>query len=62
MYKDLGMNSVRFNDLLENVDHFVLKDIFRIAALIEIDEKVILEFIYMHYNDNRSSRKKVKGT
>lgn len=49
VYKDLGMNSTRFKDLLENVDHFILKDIFRIATLIEIDKKTFLDLIYAQY-------------
>jgi len=49
VYKDLGMNSTRFKDLLDNVDHFILKDIFRIAALIEIDKKTFLDLIYAQY-------------
>jgi len=49
VYKDLGMNSTRFKDLLDNVDHFILKDIFRIATLIEIDKKTFLDLIYAQY-------------
>lgn len=59
VYKDLGMNSVRFNNLLRNVDRFVLKDLFKIAALIEIEEHVLLELIL---HDYYSQKKKGKGS
>ena len=58
VYIDLGMNSVRFNNLLDNVDFFVVKDLFRIAALIEIDEKVILDLMYNQYSLQKKTKKK----
>lgn len=60
VYKDLGMNSVRFNTLLRNVDKFMLKDLFRIAALIEIEERVMLELILGDHETQRK-RKGKKG-
>lgn len=56
--KDLGMNGIRFNALMENVDNFILKDIFRIAALIDIDEKILLDLIYAQYRQKKTVRKK----
>lgn len=56
LYKDLGMNSARFNKLLNNVEGFILKDIFHIAALIGIDEKIILDLIYAQYNQSKKSK------
>jgi hypothetical protein len=58
VYKDLGINNVRFNNLLNNVDQFILKDLFRIAALIEIDEKAILDLVYIQYSQGKKARKK----
>lgn len=58
VYKDLGMNSVRFNNLLKNVDLFVLKDIFRIATLLETDEKIILDLIYTQYSQAKKKYRK----
>lgn len=58
VYKDLGINSVRFNDLLDNVDHFVLKDIFRIGTLIGIDEKVILDLLFEQYRNDKEGNKR----
>ncbi len=58
IYKDLGMNSVRFNGLLDNVDKFVIKDLFHIAALIEVDEKIILDLIYNQYRQNKRAKRK----
>ena len=58
VYKDLGMNSVRFNDLLQNVDRFILRDIFRIAVLIEVDEKIILDLVYAQYSHAKKAKRK----
>ena len=57
--KDLGMNGIRFNNLLNHVELFSLKDIFRMAALIEIDEKVLLDLIYDQYAAGKKSKKRM---
>jgi hypothetical protein len=49
VYADLGMNNTRFNDLLDNVEKFNLKDLFRIARLFNITEKQILELVLEEY-------------
>ena len=58
VYKDLGMNNTRFNHLMDNVEDFVLKDLFKIAELIEIDEKVILDLIFHQYQKRKMSKTK----
>lgn len=56
VYKDLGMNSARFNKLLSNVEGFVVKDLLRIAELIEVDGKVILDLVYIQYTQAKKSK------
>jgi hypothetical protein len=58
LYIDLGMNNTRFNNLAENVELFVLKDIFRMAALFEVDEKVMIDLIYSQHLKNKKAKKK----
>ena len=61
VYKDLGMNNARFTNLMENVELFVVNDLFRIADLIEIDKMKILEITYNQYdadNEKKVRRKK----
>ena len=56
LYKDLGMNSERFRKLLKHPELFILKDLFRIAALIGTEEKTIVDLVFGSY----ASRKKTK--
>ena len=59
MYKDLGMNNARFTNLMENVELFVINDLFRIAALIDTDKMKVLEIIFNQYQvDNKKRPKK----
>lgn len=55
VYRDLGMNNTRFNALLADVQLFVLKDVFRIASLIGVDEKQILEILLQEYNNQKKA-------
>jgi len=64
LYKHLGMNSVRFKNLMFHVDLFVVKDIFRMANYFEVDNDVMLKLIYNQYIEDHSSdktNKKVKS-
>lgn len=57
--KDLGMHHQTFSRLLSHPEEFTYKDTFRIAALIEIDETVIMKLVYEQYQvDKKSSRKR----
>lgn len=56
LYKDLGMNSTRFTKLVKHVDLFILKDIFRIAALIGVEEKTMLDVIYNSHSKKKRPR------
>lgn len=57
--KDLKIHNVRFTNLITNVTRFELGDLYRIAALIDIDEKTILELAHNQYlADKKGKRKK----
>lgn len=56
---DLGFNSVRMTNLMNNVDRFILKDVIKLASLIEVDAMEILKLIYSQYVlDSKNKRKK----
>lgn len=57
--QDLGFNNVRMTNLLNNVDRFIMKDVFKLAALIEVDAMDLIRLIYNQYVlDNKNKRKK----
>ena len=58
MAKDLGMNYNRFQGLTENVKNLKLNDIFRIAALIGIEENMVLDMVWSQYVADKASEKK----
>lgn len=58
MARDLGMNNIRFTKLMNNVDDFFLRDIFRMAVLLEISEATMYELIWQQYTIDKKSKKK----
>lgn len=58
MARDLGMNNIRFTKLMNNVDNFFLRDIFRMAVLLEISETTMYELIWQQYTIDKKSKKK----
>ena len=54
--KDMGFSNTRMTELMDNVHRFRMEEIFKIAALIEVDEKVMVDLIYNQY----AADKKVK--
>ena len=56
--KDLKIHNVRFNNLLNDVTRFELGDLYRIAALIDIDEKIILDLAHAQYLAEKKVKKK----
>ncbi len=58
--KDLGMNNVRFTDLMSKVDKFLLKDIFLLASLLEVEESVLVDLILQQYLLDKKTKKKGK--
>ncbi len=61
IYRDLGMNNTRFTNLMENVEHFLVNDLFRIADLIGVDKMKILELILSQYEIDNKKLGKVKN-
>jgi hypothetical protein len=55
--RDLGMNNMRFSRLIKNVDQFVIKDVFRLAAFLEVDEMVLMNLIYRQYRTDKKGKK-----
>jgi hypothetical protein len=56
---DLGFNNDRINNLMANVDRFIVKDLFSLASLIEVEEIEIMKLICnQHVADKKGKRKK----
>lgn len=56
---DLGFNSIRINTLMASVDKFIVKDLFKLAELLEIEE---IEMMKLVCNQHATEKKKpVKG-
>jgi hypothetical protein len=51
--KDLGMHNQTFSKLLDRPENFTLLNISRIAALFEVEEKIIIDLIYTECAINR---------
>jgi hypothetical protein len=56
--RDLGMHHQTFAKLLKSPDRFAIKDAIRIASLIEVDDRVIIEMIYQYVMDKKNKRKR----
>jgi len=60
LYKHLGINSVRFKNLIYHVDLFILKDIFRMANYFEVEGDIMLQLIYKQYLEDHIPNKSSK--
>ncbi len=58
LYQDLGINHTRFTKLLENVELFMLNDLFRIADLLDTDKTNIVELVLKQYDADNRLRKR----
>ena len=56
--KDLGMHHQTFSKLLDNPEGFTFKDTLPIAALLEVEEMVLITLIYRQCEADRKSKKK----
>ena len=56
--RDLGINNVRFTRLMFNVHKFAFEDMFRLAAIADVEEKVITDLIVQQYMLDKKNRKK----
>jgi hypothetical protein len=55
---DLGMHHQTFAKLIKCPEKFVFKDAFRIASLIEVDDRDIINLIYNQYTIHKKLKKK----
>jgi len=56
--QDLGINNVRFTRFMFNVQKFAFEDMFRLATIVEVEEKVIADLIVQQYLLDKKNRKK----
>ena len=57
--RDLGIHHITFNKLIKYPERFTLKNIYRIASLIEIDKKKMIDLFYNETSaDKKGKRKK----
>jgi len=52
---DLGKKVDRFNELMTNVEDFILKDLFLIAKFCEMTEREMLELVLRQYLDLKNN-------
>jgi len=55
--RDLGINNMRFSKLINQPALFSFKDTFRFAALLEVDDMVLISLIYSQIQANKKSKK-----
>lgn len=56
--KDLGFNNERISGLITDVDRFIVKDLFKLAALIEVEEIEIMKLICNQHAIEKKLKKK----
>lgn len=56
--KDLGINYTRFTDIIKNVQGFKLGELYLLAHLIGVDEKLILDLAHAQFMADKASRRK----
>lgn len=56
--RDLGMNNMRFTRLINHVEQFVVDDLFRFAAFLEMDNMILLEMVNRQYWADKENRRK----
>jgi len=49
VYKDLGINYTRFTRAVKNIPEFKLQEIYHLARLINIDEKILLDLAHAQH-------------
>lgn len=55
--RDLGMNNTRFTKLKNNVDLFSLRELFRFASYLEVDDMVLVDLVYQQFRANKKGKK-----
>lgn len=59
--KDLGLNGVRINNLINNVGRFYVKDLFKLAEVVGVDEIEIMKLICNQHAADKKSKRKPKA-
>jgi len=54
---DLGFNNTRMNKVLDNVDRFIIRDLFKIASLIGVEEIMIMQLVCNEYVAVKKSKR-----
>ena len=55
---DLGINPERFNRLLANKELFVLKDLYTLADLLEVDLMPLVQLLHNQIQADKKTRRK----
>ncbi|TXJ23509.1 MAG: hypothetical protein E6Q24_17500 [Chitinophagaceae bacterium] len=55
---DLGINNVRFTELMEDVGRYFVKDLFKLAELIEVPEIEVMKLICNQYSTDKKAKRK----
>jgi hypothetical protein len=58
--RDLGVSLDRFTKMIHEVERFSIKNLFKLAVLIEIDELLILELVYKQHKTGKKGGRKEK--
>lgn len=53
---DLGKKVDRFNELMNNVEDFNLKDLFLIAKFCDLEEERMLQLVLKQYHETKSRK------
>jgi len=55
---DLGINPERFNRMLENKELFVLKDLYALADLLEVDLMQVVQLIHNQLQTEKKAKRR----
>lgn len=57
LVQDLGVNFYRLNKIMRNVQEIKLSELYAIARLIDIDEKVMVELAHEQFVSDKKKKK-----
>jgi len=55
---DLGINNVRFTELMDDMGRYFVKDLFKLSELIEVPEIEIMKLICNQYVSDKKTKRK----
>jgi hypothetical protein len=56
--KDMKIHNIRFNMLIDNVHRFELDELYHLAALLDLEEKIILDLAHAQYLVEKKTKRK----